>query len=517
MGMEVKSYTRNYFNIYLWKSIGYIAGFASLAIVTPKTTSNPALYGIFAFCMTLNIFFQYADLGFLNAAQKYASEYYAKKDIEREIKVIGFSAFIFLVLIIPLLLLLLYFSFTPQLILKELYSGVEMKLAQNLFRILLFFAPILIIQRILQIIFSVRLEDYLTQRISIVVSLLRIISVFYFFGKGRYFLAEYFLFYNCLSFLSLFVTIRIARKKYNYDFLKLIKNLRFSREMYDKTSRMALNSLVLAISWILFYELDLVYIGALIGKNAVAYYAVGFTILTFFRDGFGTFYYPFLVRFNHFVGEEKETEIRNMYHTLLKIGLPLIVLPITCIIVFMSPLIISWVGNKYESSILAAQVLVASFLFAFITYPAGALLTAKEQLNKLYINAILPPLIFFTGIFLTLQFWGMLSFAIFKTMALFINAFILLAFSIKYLNISISRFFYIYIKPLLLALITVVLLGYILQGWITPSKAIGYLILTGSLYTVVLIAGLSVYFFTDSFTRNFCLEAFNKLRKPDKL
>ncbi|MEX6688445.1 hypothetical protein QTN47_13105 [Danxiaibacter flavus] len=511
-------YTKNYFNIYLWKGTGYFASFASLAIATPRLAANPSLFGIFTFCISLNIFFQYADLGFINAAQKYSSEYFARNDIESEIKVTGFSSFILLAFIVPLFLSLLWLSYNPNMIIRDLaLNTAEWALAHKLLFTLAIFSPVLIIQRILQIIFSVRLEDHYTQRVNICVSILRVISVFYFFANGKYLIEEYFLFYNLLSLVSIFVIIKIAIRRYAYDFLKLLNNIRFSSEMYQKTSKLAINSLFLALAWIVFYELDLVYIGFFLGKESVAYYALGFTILSFFRDLFGTFYYPFLVRFNHLVGEKNEQGLMSLYHTLLKIGLSIVILPVVCLQIFAEPIIVSWVGFKYEPSIKVVQLLLCSYFLSYITYPASAMLTAKEELKKLYITAAVLPVFFLTGVLLTQHKWGIVAYALFKTLAILVNGTLLFFISLKQLEISARVFFSKYIKPFLLALFSIVLVGNVIVKVLPLEKGFYALFVTVAAYVCVLFFGFFVYFLSDPIIKEFGVATYYRLTKSTKI
>ena len=89
-----KSYTRNYFKIYFWLILSFSTQFLSLFIVSPLLTSSPPIYGIYAICVSLTIFLSYTDLGFVGAAFKFASEFYARSKREQEIKVIGFSIWV---------------------------------------------------------------------------------------------------------------------------------------------------------------------------------------------------------------------------------------------------------------------------------------------------------------------------------------------------------------------------------------------------------------------------------------
>lgn len=57
-------------------------------------SSNKILYGIYSICISLTIFYNYADVGFLSAGQKYAAESYAKGDRTGEMSIISFTAFI---------------------------------------------------------------------------------------------------------------------------------------------------------------------------------------------------------------------------------------------------------------------------------------------------------------------------------------------------------------------------------------------------------------------------------------
>ena len=70
-------------------------------VVIPYLTSNPTIYGIYSVCISFSIFLAYADLGFMGAGQKYAAEYFARKEYDEEIKVIGFTNFILFVFFEP--------------------------------------------------------------------------------------------------------------------------------------------------------------------------------------------------------------------------------------------------------------------------------------------------------------------------------------------------------------------------------------------------------------------------------
>ena len=81
-----KSYTKNYFRIYTAQLFAVIFNVLSLVIVIPLFLIIREIYGIYSLCISFTIFLSYADLGFLNAGYKYASEYYAKNDKQKKLK-----------------------------------------------------------------------------------------------------------------------------------------------------------------------------------------------------------------------------------------------------------------------------------------------------------------------------------------------------------------------------------------------------------------------------------------------
>lgn len=68
------SYSLKYLKIYIWQAISFVLSFVSLFIVVPSLSSMPGVYGVYSLCVGMTIFLSYADLGFINAGTKFASE-----------------------------------------------------------------------------------------------------------------------------------------------------------------------------------------------------------------------------------------------------------------------------------------------------------------------------------------------------------------------------------------------------------------------------------------------------------
>jgi len=405
-------------------------------IVIPYLSSEPTIYGIYSVCISFSIFLAYADLGFMGAGQKYAAEYFAKGNQKEEIKVIGFTNFILLLFLLLFTIAFFMLSQNPSLLVKGLDSLENHRIASSLLLILAIFTPTTLLQRLLQMIFGIRMEDFIVQRTNIVGSLIKILSVLWFFRNGKYDIVGYFLFTQIINFIAALLTLFIARKRYNYNFKALIGELRFNKAAFDKTKGLAFASLFITVSWILYYELDSVAIGKFLGAGQVAIYAIGLTILSFFRSILGILFSPFNVRFNHFIGMGDEDALRSFFLQIVVILAPIVILPIIVIAIFARPIILTWVGNHYTESIVVVQFLVFCNVFAFVTYPTSFMLVAKERQKALYfVNAILP-LVFWIGIFVTIKVWGVNAFAIFKLVAFICSAVILYQLMIKYLKLN---------------------------------------------------------------------------------
>jgi len=450
-------------------------------IVIPYLTSEPAIYGIYSVCISVSIFLSYADLGFIGAGQKYAAEYYARGEIKEEIRVIGFISFILMIFLLLFSIVFLYLSLKPELLIKDLVLGKEVSVASSLLLILALFTPVTLLQRLLQMIFGIRLEDYIVQRTNIIANLIKILSVLWFFRNGQYNIVGYFLFVQIVNLLAAIVTLLIARKRYKYNIKALVASMHFSKPVFFKTKNLAFTSLFLTITWILYYELDPAIIGKFIGANQVAIYAIGLTILSFFRSILGILFSPFSARFNHFIGVNDVAGLKTFYLHVTIILAPLVIIPIISVSLLAKPIILSWVGSNYLDSVEIAKFLVLCNLFAFITYPAGMLLMAQERIKEMYIVNTLIPVIFWSGIILSYPFWGLKSFAVFKLIAFGISAVVYYFIMLKFLHINIKQSFQEIFRPILFPIIFIIITTFIIRDFLPCEKSkLNLLIVAGT-------------------------------------
>lgn len=434
------SYTKNYIRIYFWKLISIILNLLALFIVIPRLSSSPTIFGIYSVCISVAIYLSHADIGFLKAGVKYATEYFAQNNRKKEQEYLGFSLFVLALFVFLIAAAFLFLSFFPDLLIKDLNPGTDWVIASRLLLIQGFFSLNVILQRFVDSVFGIRLESYISQRIRIFTSLFKIISVFYFFSENHYDIVSYFFFIKITDFLGHISCVWIISRRYQYDIRFQIKTFRYKKHIFSHVKGLALGSFYVTVTWVLYYELDQIVIGKMLGAEAVAIYALSFTLFTFYRTLSGVIFAPFQARFNHFVGLDKVTELKTFYLDIIKSTMPVVVFTVVPIIVLTEPFIMSWVGDQYQSSVLITKFLIASNLFSFITIPGSYIIMSFERVRELYIINTIITVVFWLGIFLFVGTLGILSFAVFKVIASLIAMLFYLKVALEFIKINLFNF-----------------------------------------------------------------------------
>lgn len=411
------SYRKKYIQTYIWQALSILLGFASLFVVVPYLSSDKTLYGIYSVCTSLTIFFSYADLGVLSAGVKYAAEYYIKGEHRNEMRVIGFTAFVMISVFSVLALVIVVLAVFPRILIPELTEGSDsFHIARCLLFTLAIACPIIIGQRILGLIFTIRVEDYKFQRMLIIGSLMRILSVLYFFHDGHYQVVEYYIFYQLVNFAIVLAGL-IYSRKYGYKLMDFLSSFRFDREIFDKVKKLSGTSLLMVLSMVLYYELDQVFISNFIGIEAVAVYGAALSVLTLVRTFCSLVYSPYTSRYNHFVGLKDYGGLVHFVNKMILLFAPIIIIPIVVLSLFAKPFVISWIGTQYVESALLVSFLVLSFLPNFIKDPINNYFIATERNSVLIKYNVLMPVIYWIGVVLFMKEWGLISFAVFKFVA----------------------------------------------------------------------------------------------------
>lgn len=468
------NYRKNYFRIYFWQAISILLGFASLFVVVPYLSSDKTLYGIYSVCTSLTIFFSYADLGFISAGVKYAAEYFIQGDRRNEMRVIGFTAFIMISAFAVVALAILLLAIRPEWLVPDVAVGSDgYYIARALLFTLAIACPIIMGQRILGIVFTIRVEDYLYQRMMIVGNIVRILSVLYFFHNGQYRVVEYYIFYQAVNLIVVICGL-VYTRRYGYRIIDLLHSIHFDREVFDKVKTISGTSLIMTLCMILYYELDQVVISHWVGIDAVAVYGAALSVLTLVRTFCSLLYSPYTSRYNHYVGLNDMEGLVCFVRKMISMFGPILVIPIATIAVFSKPFVVSWIGEQYADSALLVLLLVLSFASNYVKDPIGCYFIATERNRILIRYNVLMPIIYWIGVVVTINYLGLLSFAIFKFVAPTIVA--LYYWNIAARDFQAKGFEFASVKESVLTLlppiIALLLLGYILipNMWYNHDK-----------------------------------------------
>ena len=432
--------------IYLWRFLSIITSFLSVFIVIPHLTQNKELYGIYTLCLSFTLYLSYADIGFLSAGQKFAAEEFSKGNRQEEIQILGFTGFILLLMVLPFSITMIFFSFYPNFIIKNLENE---NIASQLFLIIGLLSPLqLILQRIAQSVLVIRIKDYISLRIDIIFNIIKILSVFIFFPKGHYYIVEYFIFNIIMTLLSSIIVIILIQKNENYNFLYLLKQIKFNRFYFTKTKKLAFTSLFLTLSWIIYYELDLIAIGKLFGVNQVAIYAIAFTFLGFLRNITNIIFSPFSQRFNHLVLSTNKYDIVKLLEQLIYYTLPLFAITITTLFVCAKYFILNWVGDKYLNSVPIFQSLIIGSLFSFVIVPVSYYLISATKYKILNLISITLPVFFLINLLIFVPIYKLIGFSVAKSTTIFLE--FIISIIATYSIINYKKIFFNWFFPILI-------------------------------------------------------------------
>lgn len=499
-----KSYTKNYLKTYLWHGIAIILNLASMFIVIPMITDNKVVFGVYSVCIATAMFLSYADLGFVSAGIKYAGESYAKGEQENELKFYGFSGFILFIFVALIAAVYLLFSYNPSLLIQDIENSAYFPIASRLLFIQAIFSFNTVLQRFVTGVFQVRIEQYVYQRINVVGSLIKIASVFYFFGSGKYDIVGYFLFIKTIELLTLFVGVWIIKAKYKLSIIKYLKAFKFDKHVYHKTKGLAFSSLFITFMWILYYELDLIVIGKLLGVSAVAVFALAFTFMKFLRSLSSTILSPFQNRYNHFVGLNDMDGLKALLNKVILFSMPIFVLIIMSIIFLSKHIVLTWAGNEYMQSGIILSLLAINFMYSFIVIPGANMLVALVRIKEMYWINFIVVVVFWSGVFLSKDYLGVNSFAIFKLISGTLAVLFYLKFLLGFLNKTLFDFLKQTIFRLIIPVIIQVLFLLLIIGYLPDIKGkLNLLIVIGTGGIGTLLGFITLYLTSTYYKNNF--------------
>ncbi len=502
MNIKNKSYLKNYLQTYIWQGIAIVLNMASIFIVVPMITENKVVYGVYAVCISTAMFLSYADLGFVSAGIKYAGEAYARGEHKDELKFYGFSGFILFIFVSLIAGIYFLFSYNPELLIKDINQSQYLSIASKLLFIQALFSFNTVLQRYVTGVFQVRIEQYVYQKINIVGSTLKVLSVFYFFGHDKYDIVGYYLFLKLIELGTLVAGVWLINRKYKLPFIGFLKAFKFDKSVYFKTKGLAFSSLFVTIMWILYYELDTIAIGKMLGASAVAVFALAFTFMKFFRSLSSIIFSPFQNRYNHLVGLNDITGLKNLVQKVILFSMPIFVLGVLSIVVLNKNIVQTWAGPEYIQSGIILFLLAINFMYSFIIQPGANMLTALVRIKEMYMINFIMVVVFWVGVFFTKNRFGIVSFAGFKLLAGTIAMLFYFNFLLGFLEKKAWSFLKETVLRIIIPVISQVGFLFIAMNYLPESK--GKL----NLFIVIALGGVGTFFgfltlyFTSKYYKN---------------
>ena len=481
--------------------------------MVPLLAEDSELFGIYSICVSIVLYLSYADFGFLASGQKFAAEAVASDRLQDEIAITGFIFFILVVMFIPFVFIGCYLSLAPTILISGL-SDANFHIAQNLLLVIGLLVPIqILLERLANFITEIRLKDYLVTRVNVAANMIKIFSIFLFLDGEGIRLVEYFLFTTLVSIIVAFLVIMMVSKRINYDLKLLILNIRFDKVLYSRLGKLSWNTFLLTIAFIIYYEVDLIIIGKLMGPEEVAVYAVGFTLINFLRNIFNIIYAPFSHRLNHFSGVKNTENMVTLFHKLIFFGLPIYVISLTILVLVSEYLIIYWVGVDYGNSVRIAKLLFISLAFGFLVKPAGYYFNSTLNYGCIRMLAIVGVLVFLASLSLLYPQYGLASFAIAKILVAF-SLFVVCIYGLRSHLWAIREL--IKIMPILLICVIILVMGlpYLLDSIFENSgKSILNLSMLFLLCSAILLLCLSSIFMSSKSARIVIKKVFSSWQK----
>ena len=385
----------NILKIYLYRMLGIIVGFGSMLFVLPWITSSQDEYAIYALSISLCLFLTYGDLGFLAAGQKYCSEAVGRDSIPEELTYLGFIIALLLSIFSLFSIGMLLLAKNPSIIFSSIDNSLSI-LASKMFITIAILMPIQVIfQRVIYLILSSRLKDYLFSRIDTLFNLFKIIMLPFFITNNGFLLFEYFLVSILISCFSCIIGFYIINRYANFPIFKVFRYIRFSSDVYHKIKLLAFSTTFSTIFFILYYEFDLIIAAKFFSIEDVAQYALAFTFLNFLRSLWVMGFSPFLPLMNLKYGAGKIKEARDISYKLLEITLPLFIILALLLSKNIEIILLYWLGNDFEASGRLISILLFGIALAGFTNIGAHYATTFQKYRAIALLGIAPFVVYF--------------------------------------------------------------------------------------------------------------------------
>jgi O-antigen/teichoic acid export membrane protein len=484
-----------FFKNYIWQFATFLSKVLGLFWVTPFLTTDKELFGIYSLVVSFSVFLNYADFGFFKAAHQLASQSYANNNLEEELEYIGFSGFITFIIVFLIFIFFFIISFFPNIIIEIDHSNLlQEEITSKLILILALSFPIIFFQKLLSIIFEIRLLGFKIYKIFLFCNLLPIFFIGYFKSEDQFLLVEYFSFIQIVNLVGCIIGYFLAKNILNYSFFNLYKKFRFNKYVFNKMKGLAFTSFYLFFLWFLWNEFDRVFIGKAFGASALPTFMICNLLYTSVITLNGIIFQPLVTKANYIFSSEGIDGLKKYLISILNFILPLYLIVLFFILVLLDKFLFFWLGIKYFEVTTPALFLISSFLFFTISQQVLTFLAISKNLYVINFYSTLQAVVYWIFFLIALIYFDIKELIIFKSIVIFLGHFYLIYINKKSSFISFD--YYILFKKGLFAFF-IVFPVYIIFNFFEDLIDVNNLISFLGYYFFCFVLSIFLYFFTQ--------------------
>ena len=476
-------------------------------IISNLGNSEYGLYSLFgALVATISIF----DFGLNNAVIRFVAKYKAENNKEKEELFLGHIILLY-ILVTVVISVVGFFVYNN---LDDMFSNSltqsELSKGKDIFLILVFNLAITLPGGVFSGICRGYEKYIIPQIVNILRILIRAILILVLLKFGGDALAIVILdtvlnitIMSILAYYSLFkLKVRFSFNKLNLAFVKKIGRYSFWIFIFAITSQ---------IQW----EIGKVFVGTELDTSAVAVYAVGIMLGTYY-SGFGAAISSvFLPKATQLVVADADVKkLTSVMITMGRIILLVLLFLLGGFIHLGESFINLWLGEAYQNSWRIALIIMVVFTISLTQAFGHSILEAK---NKVYFKAIINLVLIVPGAFsgiLLMEYLGSFGMVLGATIGWLASIIFLNVYYHKVINLNMLRFYKELLSKIFISFMLILLLTCSLR--FTPNTTWVWFVLNGFIYSFVYI--FVMYFFGMNYQeKELVTKVLGKLNRENKI
>ena len=442
-----------YVKTYSWQILSLLTNFISLFIILPYLTTNKFDYNIFVLFASVTLLMNYFDFGTSQATHAIAGKLYNVNFKEFKKSVLTYIFLLSLIIILIIILLTIGYK-NPNFYFKDINTNEFYKI-KYYFLITIFTIPQYILLKFNMILLGIHLKEYLIYKNQVISNIFRLLIVLIFIYMNFNSIIYYFLSIQLLTLLFSYTLYFKTKKITNIYFSQIFNIENISKKYLLDITKFSFVTFLNIISFILIYELDIIFISKKFGISSVGDFGVAFSLLAFFRLLFGFNFSPFMNK--RLSLSTNSNHMDNFNYKIIFTTAPLVIFIIISFFLNLNDFIYSWVGPQFTDSIKICSFLIFINIFAFISYPISETLILRQNSKYIILLSLTIPIIYWSSILILQNYFSYFAIVISKLFIFFIYAFIYSIYIFKSTNIKIKNILIIFIQFIIPILILFIL------------------------------------------------------------